>query len=315
MSRYSTFLANFKGCKIFVEILIRLHLIRMNNFLIVALLLTVTACQSRQEAPLTQDVAPRQMAALKAPSPEQDEGGTDEEAVPEVSPPAPTQPSVVGNRKLIRNAQLRFRVTDFKSSGQNIERMVQQASGQIANSNETKNGSSIENTLVIRVPAARFDALLTTLLKESIYTDTKIISVDDVTRQYVDTEARIRSKKAVEETYLNLLKQARNVEDVLKVEEQLAVIREEREVQEAELRQLKDQVALSTINLTYYQQTEMALNPEEPFYAQIWHNLADGFALIGSVFVGLFYFLPLGLVIGGIVWLFMRWRRNRKSRT
>ncbi|MVM37120.1 DUF4349 domain-containing protein [Spirosoma sp. HMF3257] len=218
------------------------------------------------------------------------------------------------NRKIIRNAQVRIRVNDFKASGQTIEKAVQQAGGQISSSNETKTDNGIENALVIRVPAARFDALLALLLKESIFTDTKTITSEDVTRHYVDVEARIRSKKAVEETYLTILKQARTVGDVLKVEEQLGKLREEREVQEAELRQLKDEVALSTINLSYYQQTEVALNPEEPFYAQIWRNFTDGFRLMGDVLVGLFYFLPIGVVATVVVWLFLRWRRKRRSK-
>lgn len=253
------------------------------------------------------------MAAFKAPSPEQDQASPDEEQMPESPASTPIQPSPGANRKIIRNAQIRIRVSDFAKSGKGIEQAVQQLGGQIASSNETKSGNSIENALIIRVPSARFDALLALLLKESIYTDTKTITSEDVTRHYVDVEARIRSKKAVEETYLKLLKQARTVADVLKVEEQLGQIREEREVQEAELRQLKDEVALSTINLSYYQQTEVALNPEEPFYAQIWRNFTDGFQLMGDVLVGLFYFLPIGIVGTGVVWLFLRWRRKRRN--
>ncbi|GAB4036791.1 hypothetical protein GCM10028809_50110 [Spirosoma gilvum] len=270
------------------------------------------ACQSKTELAdtvSTQDAMPRQMAALKAPpSPEQAEADEDELSVPESAP----QPQPTANRQIIRNAQLRMRVSDFAASGKHIEQIIRQAGGQITSSNETKGYNTIENALVIRVPAAGFDALLANLVKESIFTDTKSITAEDVTRRYVDTEARIRSKKAVEETYLKLLKQARNVEDVLKIEEQLAAIREEREVQEAELRQLKDDVARSTINLTYYQQTETVLNPEAPFYTQIWTNLTDGFRLIGNVFVGVFYFLPLLLIIGGIGWLIARWRRKRR---
>ncbi|GAB3699170.1 hypothetical protein GCM10027592_24910 [Spirosoma flavus] len=246
---------------------------------------------------------------MKAPSPEQSEPESDEEAPPETTP----QPQAMANRKIIRNAQLRIRVNEFKASGKAIEQAVQQMGGQITSSNETKSYNTIENALIIRVPAARFDALLESVLKESVFTDTKSITAEDVTRRYVDTEARIRSKKAVEETYLRLLKQARNVEDILKIEEQLATIREDREVEEAELRQLKDEVSLSTINLTYYQQTEAALSPEQPFYAQIWHNLADGFRLVGDVMIGVFYFLPLALVGWGVLWLFLRWRKKRRD--
>ncbi|GAB4055513.1 hypothetical protein GCM10028810_68050 [Spirosoma litoris] len=293
----------------------------MNYFLTLLVLLTVTGCQSKPESGQVEteiNLTPRSMAALKLPpqTQAQDEYSKQEEIAPEQAAPSSAtqpEPSTSINRKIIRNAQIRIRVNDFKKSGQAIEQAVQKAGGQITSSNETKSDNSIENALVIRVPATRLDALLAELLKESIFTDTKTITSEDVTRRYVDVEARIRSKKAVEETYLKLLKQARNVGDVLKVEEQLGQIREEREVQEAELRQLKDEVALSTINLSYYQQTEVALNPEEPFYSQIWHNFTNGFRLVGDVLVGLFYFLPIGVIATGVIWLFLRWRRQRRS--
>jgi hypothetical protein len=295
-----------------VEIETIAHLSDMNNYFILIAIFAVTACQSKQQESLSEAAMPQRMAAMKAPAPEQDDSSTDEETTPEL--PIPTgQPSATTNRKIIRNAQVRIRVSDFNASGQAIEKAIQQSGGQIANSNETKSDNSIENALTVRVPAARLDAFLTLVLKESIFTDTKTITAEDVTRRYVDTEARIRSKKAVEETYLKLLKQARSVEDVLKVEEQLGQIREEREVQEAELRQLKDEVALSTVNLTYYQQTEVALRPEEPIYAQIWHNFTDGFRLMGDVLVGLFYFLPIGVVGFGVAWFILRWRKQRRK--
>ncbi|WP_460909019.1 DUF4349 domain-containing protein [Spirosoma areae] len=287
----------------------------MNKILTLAIFLTAMACQSKPEQAMPASSATGDRA-MKALIPEQDSPSEDEQMAPESLPaPKPGQPSVSASvsRKIIRNAQVRIRVSDFAKSGQAIGQAVRQAGGQIASSNETKSDNSIENALTIRVPATRFDALLASLLNEAIYQDIKTITSEDVTRRYVDVEARIRSKKAAEETYLRLLKQARSVDDVLKIEEQLAGIREEREVQEADLRQLKDEVALSTINLTYYQQTEVALRPEAPFYAQIWHNLTDGFRVMGSVVVGLFYFVPVGLVSAGVIWLIMRWRRQRRN--
>ncbi|MFD2570326.1 DUF4349 domain-containing protein [Spirosoma soli] len=236
-----------------------------------------------------------------------------EQEAPPTAVEESVQPTVPATRKIVRNAQLRIRVSDFNASGKAIEQAVRQVNGQVANSNETKSDNSIENALTVRVPADRLDAFIDLVLKESIFTDTKTITAEDVTRRYVDVEARIKSKKAVEETYLKLLKQAKSVADVLKVQEQLARIQEEREVQEAELRQLKNEIALSTVNLTYYQQTETALRPEEPFYRQIAHNLADGFRLVSSVLVGVFYFVPLGLVVAGVIWLVSRWRRQRRK--
>lgn len=280
----------------------------MNKFVLILLLLTGVACQQGNDL----DSAGRQVPKMSLSAPGQPEMQESPEDAP--PPPAePEQPVTSVRRQLIRTAQVRMRVADFASSGRTIEGAVRQVGGQITSSNETKTDNTIENSLTIRVPANRFDTLLELVLKPSIFTDTKTISVDDVTRRYVDVEARIRSKRAVEETYLNLLKKARNVEEILKIEAQLGNIREEREVQEATLRQLKDEVALSTLNLMYYQETEAALRPEDPFYAQIWRNLTDGFRLLGSVFVGLFYVLPLALFGVAVVWGILRWRRGRKK--
>lgn len=284
----------------------------MNRFWLLLLSGMIAACSSRQDPDSAVSSAANQppaatakRLALQAEAPET------ADAPPEA--PAPEQPSSAVARKIIQNAQLRFRVRDFTASGQRIEQIVRQQNGQIANANETRSGNSIENELTVRIPADRLDRFISQVLTESMFTDTKTITAEDVTRQYVDVEARIRSKKAVEQTYLNLLKQAKSVADVLKVQEQLAQIQEERDVQEAELRLLKDQVALSTVHLTYYQQTPLALNPEEPFYVRIGQNLADGFQLLGTVLVSLFYVVPLGLVVAGVSWLIIRWRRRRKS--
>ena len=269
--------------------------------------LLFAACQSKPEPGNIGPAARPEQAEMKVAAP-----------LPGALPTADELPvgmilPTTASRKIIRNAQLRIRVTDFGASGRAIEQAVRRVGGQIVNANETRSDNAIENALTIRVPPARLDTFLELVLDESIFTDTKTITAEDVTRRYVDVEARIRSKKATEETYRRLLKQARSVGDVLKVEEQLARIREEREVQEADLRQLKDEVALSTVNLTYYQQTQTALRPEEPFYTQIADNLAGGFRLVGTMLVGVFYLLPLGLVGAAVVWLVARWRRGRRT--
>lgn len=282
------------------------HLTNMKKLPILVLTLLVIACSKLQEPA---DTKQTETALQKVATP----GQAVPPAVEELAPEPMVQPPITTNRQIVRNAELRFRVEDFTASGRAIEAAVRHFAGQIAHANETRSDNRIENNLTVRVPAARLDAFLALILKQSIFTETKTITAEDVTRRYVDVEARIRSKRTVEETYLRLLKQARSVADVLKVEEQLAKIREEREAQEAESRQLKDEVALSTVNLTYYEQTEAALRPEEPFYVRIGRNLTDGFGLLGDVLIGAFYFVPLGFIIAGVVWLISRWRRKRRN--
>lgn len=301
--RYHPNLCNSGQTGIFIKISPAMSLSHL-----IALLLTIFAltggCQSKQPGePTPQTQAPEATTAQEAePDPEPDEP----------QPPAPPSPGV--SRQIIRNATIRFRVAAYRPSEGRITALVRRYSGQIASSTESRAGDALSNDMVLRIPAGRLDPFLTDLLKESIYTQTKTLTAEDVTKQYVDTEARIRSKKATETRYLQLLSRARNVAEVMAVEEQLRQMREEIEVRQAELRDLKNDVAFSTVTLTFYEQSEAASNPEDPFYVRIGYNLRDGFGLVGDVLVGGFYLLPVALVLGIPVWLFLRWRTRRRAR-
>lgn len=267
------------------------------------------SCSQNPQTPTSSSDASTPEAAAKMEAP----AGAD--ALPS-TPEAPTDRLVPNGKvqpKLIRSAELRFRVRDFATAGAQIYRQVQANGGMVQSSNEQKTDNSIENSLVIRVPAARFDALLSQLLQGSMFTDTKQVSSEDVTEEYVDVEARLKSKKAVEQRYLELLRQARNVQEVVQVEEQLRVIREEIEAKEARLKYLNDQVSYSTIRLCYYQQTPQASAPQEAFWLRIWYNIQDGAETFFEAFIALFYVLPSVVVLYGGYRLLRWWWQRRRS--
>lgn len=282
------------------------------SLFVITFLLSLTACSQRSPEVLSQDEA--QVASSKMLAP-----GGDIASIPPPSPeqiqPEPTAavPKDRTQQKIIRNADIRFRVSDFKASGERIQAIVKQFNALVMSSNETKFSGNLENNVVIRVPADKFDALIGALVKESIFTDSKNITSQDVTEEFVDAEARLKSKKAVEQRYVELLKQARNVEEIIKVEEQLRVLREEIEAKEGRVKYLNDQVAYSTIRLAFYQVTESALAPDEPFYAKIWNNLTEGTRAMFEMTYGLFYFVPFIPIFYGIYWLIRRWWRKRKE--
>lgn len=216
-------------------------------------------------------------------------------------------------RKIIRNANVNFQVEEIGPSAKRIEAAVKAFNGIITSSEESRSGNDLRHHLTVRIPATRLDTFLVVLLKESIFTEHKTITAEDVTKRYVDLEARIKAKKITEEKYLEILKKARTVEEVLKVEEQLGLMREEIETRETELRELKNDVAMSTVNASFYQTVEGVNAPEKPFYAQIWNSFTEGFDLLSGVFLGLFYFLPVAVVFGAIGWLLIRWWRKRRK--
>jgi Domain of unknown function (DUF4349) len=295
----------------------------MKKYLILAVFL-MSACQAKQEedsfgfmgspelkaeAPVVEEIiSPEEEANPDLPPPPQQVPTTNPRRSENLKP----QPAKPIERQIIRNASLSFQVTSVSESSKHIESAVKTLGGIVANSEEIREGAELRQNLSIKIPAAKLDTFLVLLLKESIYTERKSISAEDVTKRYLDMTARIKAKKATEEKYLEILKKARNVEEVLKVEEQLGVMREDIEAREAQLRELKNDVAMSHVNASFYEKTESIAAPDAPFYVKIWNSFTDGFELLSSFFLGIFYFLPLLCLIIFVGWLAVRWWRKRR---
>ena len=73
----------------------------------------------------------------------------------------------------------------------------------------------------------------------------------DVTMEYVDLDSRIANKKKLEGRVSELLGNSRgDVKDLIRIEHELASIREQIEVMEGRLRKLKDLSATTTVTVT-----------------------------------------------------------------
>ena len=85
----------------------------------------------------------------------------------------------------------------------------------------------------------------------------------DVTEEFFDLEARVRNFRVEEETLSKLLKEAAvRLDDMLKIREQIKVVRGEIERAEGRLKYLSSMAALSTITLTARE--EVPYVPEAP---------------------------------------------------
>ncbi len=232
----------------------------------------------------------------------------DEEVAPPPPPPAPNVP-----KKIIHTADIRFKVDDLRKAEMSIKARVQAMGGYISNTNQNRQSGNLENSWTVRIPAEKFEIFLGDVEKESVYTDSKNVSAEDVTAEYVDNDLRIKSKQKVFERYLELLKQAKNVQDIMAVEEQIRVIREEIEAKEGRQKYLNDQISYSTVTLNFYQETESSSAPEQPFYVKIWKNFVEGWNSFFAMIIGLFYLIPYFLVLWGVIYLLKKWWRNRKN--
>jgi Domain of unknown function (DUF4349) len=225
-----------------------------------------------------------------------------------LEPPALSDPG----QKLVRTAHLRLQVQDYEKSTRIFHQKIKARQAFVTDGTEERQGDNLENNLFIRVDNRYFDALLADLLQESIYLERKNIKVADVTEEYIDHQARLQTRKKVARRYLELLDKARNVKDILQVEQQLTSIQEEIEAAEARLRYLDHQVAYSTINLNYYEKIVPAQAPESTFSRQVAAALVTGWEAIRTTVLALLAGWPVFLVlIPAAVWTRRYLRRKR----
>ncbi len=149
------------------------------------------------------------------------------------------------SRKLIRTGTIRFETDRIRQTHADIVKLVRENGGYISSDESFANESEQGTTLEIRVPEDRFDAVLKDLVPESGEVDYRRIHVEDVTEEYLDVEARLKTKKALEMRYLSLLDKANSVKDILEIEKQGGELRTEIESIEGRLRYLQNQVSFA----------------------------------------------------------------------
>jgi hypothetical protein len=215
----------------------------------------------------------------------------------------PSTPKQVPNpdwdKKIIKNATLNLEVKDFKTYYTSLREKVKNFGGYVAQEDQNESDYKIENTVVIKVPVDQFDNAVTQLGIAVEKVNEKKISSQDVTAEFVDTRSRMESKKQVRLRYLDLLKQAKNMEEILSVQSEIDGIQEQIESATGRIEYLGHSAAFSTINLTYYQVlNSSAKNNENPGFAtKISSAFKMGWGWIVELFIGLVSIWPLLLAI------------------
>jgi hypothetical protein len=205
------------------------------------------------------------------------------------------------NEKIIRTGWMRAELKNYDKDKFHFYDLIKKHGAFVSEENEQRETYRISNTLVIKVANSQFDQFMAGLSESDgiANLDYKRSNAVDVGEEYYDLQARIKTKKEVEKRYLEILRQAKTIKDILSVEDQLRVIREEIESKEGRLKFLSDQVSRSTINLEIYQNLEYdAPRGEKPgFFNKLGNAFVSGWNAILKLIIGLIYLWPLWLGI------------------
>lgn len=224
-------------------------------------------------------------------------------------------------QKIIKTVSLTIVVPDVEEAVKEIEVMVKKVDGYVQDANLWQSGGNLQGHLTLRVPSDRVEELAPEL--ESLgKLENKNISGQDVTEEYYDVEARRNNLQRQEERYLELLDRADTVEDMLKIENELARLRGEIESLEARLKVLNNRVDLATVNVELRAPRSLSTGEtlREPFGERIqagWQRGVNGMVNFVQdlvvLLVILIPYLPVFALIGYVVCRVAKKRRAGRT--
>jgi Domain of unknown function (DUF4349) len=190
------------------------------------------------------------------------------------------QPDTLDARKIIRNGALDLLVNDLGQSIEKIGSIVRGAGGFVEKSTQLNSGSR-SASVTVRIPAGRFDQAITQVKALAVSVDRESVEARDVTREYIDLDARLRNAQAEEVQYLQILKRATTIKDTLDVTEKLSDVRGRIEQMQGEMKFLTSQIDLSTLEISLHAEAD------ETVAGIHWRPLRQAKVAVSEMMLGL----------------------------
>jgi hypothetical protein len=214
---------------------------------------------------------------------------------------------------IIRTGQAFIEVEKVDAAVLRIRQLAAQFGGYITNTSVSGGRDQIRQaTVEVKIPAARYEEAVTSLSTIG-KVETVNSTAQDVGEEFVDVTARVNNARRLEDRLITLLSnRTGKLDEVLRVERELARVREEIERYEGRLRYLGSRIATSTLTITVHEPSPILGNDpgQNPIVAALrraWRNFV---ALIAAVIASLGVIIPLALV-GFAGWTgYRRWRRR-----
>ena len=155
-----------------------------------------------------------------------------------------------------------------------------------------------EGSVVLRIPADTYDEALSRLrgLGKVEHIEE---SGQDVSREFVDLNARIRQLRAVEAQLLELLQRADDVPAALAVQNQLSQVQLDLEQARGRLQYLNNRVAFATISVSMHELGAVAPKGGGFSIVDAWATAGAAFlTVVGWIFIGIAVVAPVLALLG-----------------
>ncbi len=229
--------------------------------------------------------------------------------------------SQYGPQYLVKSLQVTLSAQDTRQSATDLQQWIG-----LADPQSTTNGLNYslvgENqynvTLNFLIDVAHYNQVETYLRDYSKQKGNTLLSlqetVQDVTNDYVDTQARLTNLRSEQQRLLGFMHQAQNVNDAVSIEQQLSQVEGQIEDIEAHINELKGQTTFYNVTITLQSPGAPVVTPAPtqwsiaPIWQGAWSAVIGIWQVLVSMIVWLaalsIYIIPIII----IVWLVRRWR-------
>jgi hypothetical protein len=179
-----------------------------------------------------------------------------------------SEPEVTQVRKIIKNAYMEIQTLEYDSAILVLQDKVASVGGYIESSDVT--GTSLNRSyetryarFTLRIPSNVFIGFLADMNEVgNIVMESS--SGQDITSQYIDTEARVKTLEVQEERLLDILSKADKIEDVISLERALSDVRYQIESYKSSLKHWDNLVSYATLNVNIQEVIEITEKEEIP---------------------------------------------------
>jgi hypothetical protein len=236
------------------------------------------------------------------------------------APPPPPPPSpfeLNEGPKLVKTGELTIKTTEIENTKNKLRTILFQCNGNVKYERLSNYDGQSEYSLLFDVPVSKFERFIYKLDSLKLNVTEKTYRVTDVTLRYVDETSRLKNKKKLEQTYLDLLSKAESINNIIEIQGKIEAIRADIESKEEQLKALDNQIAYSEFSIKVEtpqtvnkKETENIPTAKDKFKKAIKTGstgVIDSLAFLVSIW-------PIYLIIGLLYLLFRIVRKRSRNR-
>ncbi len=218
---------------------------------------------------------------------------------------------------LIRSGRLELAVPDVAPAFREAQAVARRLGGFTEQAQLEGGGPARFAYLVLRVPDQRLEEAMDRLagLAGDGRVDLRALSAEDISQQWVDTQARLANLRAQEERLRQLAGRSGSVEELLKVEQELWRVRGEIERLEGQVRYWGQAMRLARIELAIEALAPQPAPPAGDLFTRVrlaWQASLRSLASLATLaLVGVAVVLPYAVLAGAALLAWRSWRRWR----